>query len=100
MVVTGKKVLTFSMVAQELSLSPPGEYRAASRAVQKSSNDPLRGRNVGQTMLPPIVILVLTVSPVLIPALVTAFHLVARLHNSNEFVTVVRRPITAMATDG
>ncbi len=51
-------------------------------------------------MLLPILILVLTVSPVLIPALVTAFHLVARLRNSNEFVTVVRRPITAPATDG
>ena len=51
-------------------------------------------------MLLPMVILVLTVSPVLIPALVTAFHLVARLGNSNEFVTVVRRPITAMASDG
>jgi hypothetical protein len=51
-------------------------------------------------MLLPILILVLTVSPVLIPALVTAFHLVARLRNFNEFVTVVRRPITAPATDG
>lgn len=43
---------------------------------------------------------VLIVSPMLIPALVTAFHLVARLRNPNEFVTVVRRPITALATDG
>jgi hypothetical protein len=51
-------------------------------------------------MLLPIVILVLIVSPVLIPALVTAFHLVARLRDSNEFVTVVRRPITAFATEG
>ena len=52
-------------------------------------------------MLLPILILVLTVSPVLIPALVTAFHLVAnRLRNSDESVTVVRRPITAPATDG
>jgi hypothetical protein len=51
-------------------------------------------------MLLPIVILVLILSPVLIPALVTAFHLVARLCNSNGFVTVVRRPITALAADG
>ncbi|HEX4558873.1 MAG TPA: hypothetical protein VH166_06725 [Mycobacterium sp.] len=41
-------------------------------------------------MLLPIVILVLILSPVLIPALVTAFHLVARLRNSNGFVTVTR----------
>jgi hypothetical protein len=52
-------------------------------------------------MLLPIVILVLTLSPVLIPALVTSFHLVAnRLRNSNELVTVVRRPLTALASDG
>ena len=51
-------------------------------------------------MLLPIVILVLTLSPVLIPALVTAFHIVARLRNPDEFVTVVRRPITALGTDG
>ena len=43
MVVIEKNVLIFSMVAQELSL--PGEYRAASRGVQKDKrNDPLRGR--------------------------------------------------------
>ena len=41
-------------------------------------------------MLLPIVILVLTLSPVLIPALVTAFHLVTRLRNSNGSVTVTR----------
>ena len=41
-------------------------------------------------MLLPIVILVLILSPVLIPALVTAFPLVARLRNSNGFVTVAR----------
>jgi hypothetical protein len=41
-------------------------------------------------MLLPIVILVLILSPVLIPALVTAFHLVARRRNSNGFVTVTR----------
>ena len=42
-------------------------------------------------MLIPIVILVLILSPVLIPALVTAFHLVAnRQRNSNGFVTVIR----------
>jgi hypothetical protein len=35
MVVTEKNVLIFSMVAQELSL--PGEYRAASRGVQKTN---------------------------------------------------------------
>ena len=51
-------------------------------------------------MLLPIVILVLTLSPVLIPAVVTALHLVARLCKSNESVTVVRRPITVLATDG
>jgi hypothetical protein len=52
-------------------------------------------------MLLVIVILVVTLSPVLIPALVTAFHLVTnRLRNSNELVTVVRRPITALAADG
>jgi hypothetical protein len=55
---------------------------------------------VTEKMLLPIVVLVLTVSPVLIPALVTAFHLVARPRNSNEFVTVIRRSITALATDG
>jgi hypothetical protein len=41
-------------------------------------------------MLLPIVILTLILSPVLIPALATAFHLVARLRNANEFVTVTR----------
>jgi hypothetical protein len=51
-------------------------------------------------MLLPIVILVLVLSPLLIPALVTAFHLVARRRNSNESMTMVRRPITASATDG
>ena len=52
-------------------------------------------------MLFPIVILVLTLSPVLIPALVIAFHLVAnRRRNSRELVTLVRGPITALATDG
>jgi hypothetical protein len=51
-------------------------------------------------MLFPIVILVLTLSPVLIPTLVTAFHLVAdRRRNSRELVTVVRGPITALATE-
>ncbi|MCW2664433.1 MAG: hypothetical protein JWP83_5585 [Mycobacterium sp.] len=50
-------------------------------------------------MLLPIAILVLTLSPVLIPALVTAFHLAARLRNSNEFVTVHRRPMAALATE-
>jgi hypothetical protein len=51
-------------------------------------------------MLLPIVILLLTVSPVLIPALVTAFHLLARLRNPYAFETVVRRRNTAWATDG
>ena len=52
-------------------------------------------------MLLPIVILVLILSPVLIPALVTAFHVVTnRLRNSNELVMVVRRPITALVADG
>ena len=51
-------------------------------------------------MLLPIVILVLIWSPVLIPVLVTAFHLVARRRNSDEFVTLVRRPIPALATHG
>ena len=47
-----------------------------------------------------VLILVLILSPVLIPTLVTAFHLVAnRRRNSNEFVTAVRRPIAALATD-
>ena len=40
-----------------------------------------------------VLILVLILSPVLIPALVTAFHLVARLRNSNGFVTVTRSPV-------
>lgn len=52
-------------------------------------------------MLFPIVILVLTLSPVLIPALVIAFHLVAnRRRNSRELVTLVGGQITALATDG
>jgi hypothetical protein len=52
-------------------------------------------------MLLPIVILTLILSPMWIPALVTAFHLVAnRRRNSNGFVTVIRRPTTALATDG
>jgi hypothetical protein len=51
-------------------------------------------------MFLPIVILTLILSPVWIPALVTAFHLVARRRNSNGFVTAVRRPIAALATDG
>jgi hypothetical protein len=94
-VVVTEKVLIFSMVSHEVSPSLPGEYRAASRGVQNSKcTDPLRGRNVGQTMLLSILIvvliLVLILSPVLIPALVTAFHLVARLRNSNGFVTVTR----------
>jgi hypothetical protein len=89
--VTGKYVSIFSMVAHQLSLSLPGEYRAASRGVHESKcSDPLLGRNVGQTMLLPIVILVLVLSPVLIPALATAFHLVTRLRNSNGSVTVTR----------
>jgi hypothetical protein len=94
--------VAITRLPHELSLSLPGEYRAAAGGFQKSkSNDPLRGRNVGQTMLLPIVILAVTMSPLLIPALVTAFHLVAnRLRNSDESVTVVRRPITALATDG
>jgi hypothetical protein len=41
-------------------------------------------------MLLPIVILTLILSPMWIPALVTAFHVVARRRNSNEFVTVTR----------
>lgn len=54
-----------------------------------------------KTMLFPIVILVLTLSPVLIPALVIAFHLVAnRRRNSRELVTLVGGQITALATDG
>ena len=45
-------------------------------------------------MLFPIVILILTLSPVLIPAVVTAFHLVANLRrNSRERLDVVSRDI-------
>jgi hypothetical protein len=41
-------------------------------------------------MLLPIVILIRILSPVLIPGLVTALHLVAQLRNSNGLVTVTR----------
>jgi hypothetical protein len=52
-------------------------------------------------MLLPIVIMTLILSPMWIPALVTAFHVVAnRRRNSNGFVTVIRCPTTALATDG
>jgi hypothetical protein len=54
-------------------------------------------------MLFPIVIMVLTLSPLLIPVLVTAFHLVAdRRRNSREreLMAVVDGPIMALATDG
>jgi hypothetical protein len=75
---------------------------AQRRAAFRKPNAEIRSneRNVGETMLLPIAILVLTLSPVLIPALVTAFHLAARLRNSNEFVTVLRRPMAALATEG
>jgi hypothetical protein len=80
-------------------------YRASiaqRRAAFKKPNAEIRAneRNVGETMLLPIAILALTLSPVLIPALVTAFHLAARPRNSNEFVTVLRRPMAALATEG
>jgi hypothetical protein len=45
-------------------------------------------------MLLPIVILTLTLCPVLIPALVTALHLVANR------LRVVRGPTAALVTDG
>lgn len=86
----------FSMVAPPtIALATGRVSRSVARRFSKNKcSDPLRGRNVGQTMLLPIVIvvliLVLILSPVLIPALVTAFHLVARLRNSNGFVTVTR----------
>ena len=52
-------------------------------------------------MLLPIMILVLTVSPVLIPTLVSACHFVAnRPRDSRELVTVVRGPFAALATEG
>jgi hypothetical protein len=88
-------------VPQELSLSLPGENRAASRGLQKTKfSDPLSRRNVGEMMLLPILILVLTLSPVLIPVVATAFHLIAnRRRNSRELVTV-RGPIATLATDG
>jgi hypothetical protein len=70
-------------------------YRAASRGLQKSKfSDPPCGRNVGETMLLPSVILTLTLCPVLIPALVTAFHLVANR------LRVVRARTAALVTDG
>jgi hypothetical protein len=47
-----------------------------------------------------VLVLALTVSPVLIAALVTVFHLAARLRNSNDFVTVVRRSMTPLGADG
>ena len=38
---------------------------------------------------------------VAITRMVTAFHLVVnRLRNPNELVTMVRRPMTTLATDG
>ena len=91
----------YSVAPRTLALATGRVSRSGARLSESKSSDPLRGRNVGQTMLLPIVVLALTLSPLLIPALVTAFHLVAnRLRNSNESVTVVRRPITALATDG
>jgi hypothetical protein len=45
-------------------------------------------------MLLPIVILTVTLCPVLIPALVTAFYLVANR------LRVVRRPTAGLVTDG
>ena len=49
----------------------------------------------------PIVILVLTFSPLLIPVLVTAFHFVGNGgRNSRELVAVVGDPIMALATAG
>lgn len=52
-------------------------------------------------MLLPSVILVLTLSPVLIPTLVSACHFVAnRRRDSRELVTVVRGPIIPLATEG
>jgi len=51
-------------------------------------------------MLFPIVILVLTLSPLLIPVLVTAFHFVAdRRRDSRELATAVSDPISALATE-
>jgi hypothetical protein len=52
---------------------------------------PLRGRNVGETVLFPIALLVMTLSPVLIPALITGLHFVVnRWRNFRETVTVYR----------
>ena len=94
-------MLIFSMVAPPtIALATGRVSRSVARRSENKCSDPLRGRNVGQTMLLPIVILVLIWSPVLIPVLVTAFHLVARRRNSDEFVTLVRRPIPALATHG
>jgi hypothetical protein len=72
------------------TLATGRESRSVARRSENKCSDPLLGRNEGQTMLLPIVILTLILSPVLIPALATAFHLVARLRNANEFVTVTR----------
>ena len=99
MVVTEKNVLIFSMGCPG-TLATGRVSRSVARRSENKCSDPLRGRNVGQTMLLPIVILVLVLSPVLIPALVTAFHLVARRRNSNEVVRVARRRFTALATEG
>ena len=75
---------------------------AQRRAAFRKPNAEIRlnERNVGEMMLLPIAILLLTLSPVLIPALVTAFHLAVRLRKSNEFVTALRRPTAALATEG
>jgi hypothetical protein len=51
-------------------------------------------------MLLPIVLLLMTLSPLLIPALTTAFHVVAnRWRNSRESVTVTHDPRPVLATD-
>jgi len=60
------------------SLSLPGENRAAFARTQKCKcSDPLRGRKAGKPMFLASLILVLTLSPVPIPAVVTVFHLAA-----------------------
>jgi hypothetical protein len=44
---------------------------------KSNCRDPLRGRKVGDVMLLPIVLLTMTLSPVLLPGLITVFHVVA-----------------------
>src|ERR1700758_5207489 len=52
--------------------SSSGGDRAASRGLHKCKcSDPIRGKKLGETMLLPILIFLLTLFPVLIPAVVT-----------------------------